>query len=600
MEFHPTLGRPKEGPEVRLKRQIRGKDRLERLSEQLKYMTNEDIEMIRETVKWLDTHYMNKTKSLGRNKRFGLATWILGWGVYRAYDSIRTIKDNIRTLQEQNLLQQDQIIELSHYLNITYGHVSSNRHAITNLQIGMAQINKTLVAALSSVKFIKYTVAIVNDIRIELAKLTLGVMNLEQNVNAIYKYLRVLSARQVNCLVILPNSLGKVLTRVKDDMKRNPRLRLPEDPNTNIWNYYTIMKITPVVMNNFLLIILTIPLTNQSLEMDPYKVYNLPALHPKLKIEFTYQIEGEYLAVSKSRLYAALPTARQIRVCETTEEYLCLMNQVLYPVEKIEWCIYALFTQDQDKIRKYCAINTQKRDANKAQSLGGYLWAISSLKKEKIQIHVEDIKPPLTIVYVSNGCEAYSSNLYISAKSELTSRDDTVVRHVYFQPFNEDYQNLTKYSLIEDLGIKQLTDREIENLPDHLAALPILRFNELKRRLVEIKRPLHIHSNVVAIIVLVGGVLLTPFLAYILWRIYRVHSRVKGLKPVIQLFNEKKGQMFNALVTNRLPTLEAKLTSLLGSIAAIPGTELALPSTSHKPELPPRRDSLPMVELNVT
>ena len=361
-------------------------------------------------------------------------------------------------------------------------------------------------------------------------------------------------------------------------------------------------------MNNFLLIILTIPLTDQSLEMDLYKVYNFPALHPKLKIEFTYQIEGEYLAVSKSRLYAALLTAREIRICETTEGYLCLMNQALYPVGKIEWCIYALFTQDQDKIRKYCAINTQKRDANKAQSFGGYLLAVSSLKKEKIQIrclidtHVEDIKPPLTTVYVSNGCEAYSSNLYIPAKSELTNRDDIVIRHVYFQQFNEDYQNLTKYSLIEDLGIKQLTDREIENLPDHLAALPVLRFNELKRRLVKIKRPLHIHSNVVAIIFLFGGVLLTPFLAYILWRIYKVHSRVKGLKPMIQLFNEKRGQVFNAnaLVTNRLHTLEAKLTSLLGSIAEIPGPELALPSTSHKPELPPRRDSMPMVELNVT
>ena len=103
----------------------------------------------------------------------------------------------------------------------------------------------------------------------------------------IYKYMRVLSARQVNPLVIPPDSLRKVLTRVKDDTKRNPRLRLLEDPNT-IWNYYTIMKITPVVMNNFPLIILTTPLTDQSLEMDLYKVYNLPALHPKLKMEFTY------------------------------------------------------------------------------------------------------------------------------------------------------------------------------------------------------------------------------------------------------------------------------------------------------------------------
>ena len=208
-------------------------------------------------------------------------------------------------------------------------------------------------------------------------------------------------------------------------------------------------------MNDFLLIILTIPLMGQSLEMDLYKVYNLPALHPKLKIEFTYQIEGEYLAISKSKLYAALPTVREIRICETTEGYLCLMNQALYPMGKIEWCICALFTQDQDKIREYCAINTQKRDANKAQSLGGYLWVVSSLIKEKVQIrclidtHVDDIKPPLTIIYVGNGCETYSSNLYIPAKSELTSRDDTVVRHAYFRQFNEDYQNLTKYSLIE-------------------------------------------------------------------------------------------------------------------------------------------------------
>ena len=109
------------------------------------------------------------------------------------------------------------------------------------------------------------------------------------------------------------------------------------------------------------------------------------------------------------------------------------MNQALYPIEKIEWCSYALFAQDQNKVRQYCAINTQKRDANRAQSLDGYLWAESSLKKDKMQVrclldtHVVDKKPPLTIMYVGNGCEAYSNNLYIPAKSELTSRDDTVV-----------------------------------------------------------------------------------------------------------------------------------------------------------------------------
>ena len=147
-----------------------------------------------------------------------------------------------------------------------------------------------------------------------------------------------------------------VLAQAKEDMKRNPRLTLPEDPNINIWNYYSIMKVTPIIMENFLLVILTIPLADQSLVMNLYKVHNMPALHPELHVQFEYQLEGEYLAITKDKQYAALPTARDIRICETTERYLCPMNQALYPVDKIEWCVYALYKQDTEKIGTYCTI----------------------------------------------------------------------------------------------------------------------------------------------------------------------------------------------------------------------------------------------------
>ena len=141
-----------------------------------------------------------------------------------------------------------------------------------------------------------------------------------------------------------------------------------------------------IVMDDFLLIILTIPLTDQSLEMDLYKIYNLPAFHPELKVEFTYELEGEYLAITKNKLYATLPTAREIRICKGTGGYLCLMNQALYPIEKIEWCTYALFTHDEEKKREYYSINTHRQDANKAQSLEGYLWAVTAFEKGKMQI----------------------------------------------------------------------------------------------------------------------------------------------------------------------------------------------------------------------
>ena len=110
--------------------------------------------------------------------------------------------------------------------------------------------------------------------------------------------------------------------------------------------------------------------------MNLYKVHNLPALHPKLHVQFQYQLEGEYLAITKDKQYAALPTAWDIQICETTERHLCPMNHALYPVDKIEWCIYALYKQDIERIGTYCTITTMFRHANMAQSLDGYLWAV--------------------------------------------------------------------------------------------------------------------------------------------------------------------------------------------------------------------------------
>ena len=83
------------------------------------------------------------------------------------------------------------------------------------------------------------------------------------------------------------------------------------------------------------------------------------------------------------------------------------------------------------------------------QSLDGYIWAVSPMRSKKMQIRcltkstVADIKPPLMLIYIGNGCEAYSSNLYITTKSELTSRDDSLTRHDLFLEFNDDYQNIS-------------------------------------------------------------------------------------------------------------------------------------------------------------
>ena len=111
-----------------------------------------------------------------------------------------------------------------------------------------------------------------------------------------------------------------------------------------------------------------------------------------------------------------------------------MFDQALYPVDNTKWCIYVLFIDDMDRIKRNCILKTLNWTTNLAYSLDGYLWAISTLASEKLQVrcvmetHVITIYPPLQIVDVGNGCEAYSASVYIPAKSDLTATMQSITR----------------------------------------------------------------------------------------------------------------------------------------------------------------------------
>ena len=131
-------------------------------------------------------------------------------------------------------------------------------------------------------------------------------------------------------------------------------MKLCEDPETNIWSYYGTVKLTPIVLQDYLMLILTIPLVDQSLQMNLYKVHNLPILHPTLNVHAQYELEGTYLATMMEGMFISLPTALDITLCLITDGHLCMFDQALYPVECTQWCIYALFINDKNQIKRNC------------------------------------------------------------------------------------------------------------------------------------------------------------------------------------------------------------------------------------------------------
>ena len=391
------------------------------------------------------------TNKFKRMKRYSILTWVLGWGVFSNSRSINKIKKNLRVLQDQDLLQDKQIKALAGHLNLTMAHVNRHENMLYELDAKLLILNKTLQSVMVQLSYFCYETNLIDHMQLCINRICTAVYALKEDINALYEYMRVLSTQQLNPLIIPPDMLRYILEQVKDGIRSNARLMFSEDPTQNIWTYYNIIKVTPIVMDDYLMVILTIPLIDSSLDVNLYKVYNLPMLHPKLQIQVEYQLEGAYFATHMHGMYATIPKESDIKLCMMSQGHLCMFDEPLYPVEKIEWCLYALFMNGLSKIYLNCKFTATVQHTNLAHSLDGYLWAISSLATEKLQIcclhhtSVITIEPPLHIVDIGNGCEAFSPTLYIPAKSELTATMQSLTCSQFFLQYNLQYVKMSSF-----------------------------------------------------------------------------------------------------------------------------------------------------------
>ena len=523
------------------------KENNERVQEELKIaysrVSKEELEVLDDILKQVEESYPDlNEKVLKRTKRFGVMSWIMGWGIYSNWRQIKTIKKNIKKLYEQNLLQEQQIQDLAHNLNLTATRVQLHDKMLHNIQVRLNRIDHSIGTLNDIVTFNWVSNNMLLDANVIVNRLITGLIVLRGNVERIYRYLNVIASQEVNPVMIPPPPLRQLLAEVQEEMKSNPRLMLPYDPQTEIYKFYEVMKITPVVVEDVLSMLLTIPLIDKSLQMNMYKVHNLPALHTELGVAAEYILEGDYLAVDEHGLYVALPDAREIQICLTSQGGLCVMNQGLHIVETVEWCVYALFIQNEERIRRDCSMNFKPRKANVAQSMGGYLWAVSSLVGEKMQVrcltetYVEVIKPPLQVIHIGNGCEGYSPSIKIPAKSELTSQNDIAERTTYFLDFNAQYKkskDMGPWNLFE---LDKFTEKKLKGMVEMLPALPPMNYDNLNRRIGELDDyPLEIPVAIIAIVLVISTIFLVATLVGYACIIFRLRKNIKILFPMAKL-----------------------------------------------------------------
>ena len=288
---------------------------------------------------------------------------------------IKKIKENIAILQDATILQDQQITELARYADLTAACIRLHDSQIYGLQYKLLVVEDGIKEMIDVSNFQIYTSYHVTIAQTILSRLQTGTVSIENNIEKIFEYLRIMTNHKATSAVIPPVALRRLLLKIEDHMHTNPRLQLPYDPQTGeIWKYYSVIKVIPIVMDKMLVILMTIPVLDKTLELNIYQVHNLPAIPPGQEVEAIYQLENEYFAIGKHGMYVTLPTEQSVRTCLQTELAICILEQALYPMKHITWCVYALFIDDEERIRRDCKYSVTRVSGNRAISLGGGIF----------------------------------------------------------------------------------------------------------------------------------------------------------------------------------------------------------------------------------
>ena len=543
------------GAEERQKRSIEASQLGQFSTRDLEYLKHQLIEL----ATWSPTH--NRTRRVKRIVDFFVSAGA-AIGALINSGQIKQIKKNIEILQEVTILQGQKIDELARYADLTAERVRQHDSQIYRLQTTLLAVEEGLKEMIDVTNYQIYASYHVSVAQTIVTRLQMGVLAIEGNIDKLFEYLRIMTSHRATSAVIPPVALRRLLLKIEDRMRSNPRLKLPYDPQTqDIWNYYEVMKVTPIILDKMLVILLTIPVLDKSLELNIYRVHNLPSIPPGQEVAATYQLEGDYFAIGKHGVYVTIPTERSVQLCIESNLAICNIGQALYPSKQIRWCIYALFLEDESRINRDCSYSLQKVTGNRAISLGGFLWALSSITPEQLQVrcveetHVIEIQPPLQIVYLGSGCEGYSPSMYLPAKTEMTGQIQLEARREYFLQFNFIFKPDQFGGIWWQFKTKMMSQEEAKQFVAKAEPLGTINYEIMNRQAPTIKPKYGLSLPAPPATMIVGGIVILTLIGLILLAcyIYRMksaydkielikkatHKPISGLRLVLSRMSQK-------------------------------------------------------------
>ena len=191
------------------------------------------------------------------------------------------------------------------------------------------------------------------------------------------------------------------------------------------------------------------------------------------------------------------------------------------------------------------------------------------------------LSPPLQIVDIGNGCEAYSTSIYIPAKSELTTTMQTVARSQFFLDYNFNYTNVSNFLIWHKTNFATLTPDEVKTLKAKMSKLLTMSMDIFNKALENIDEnyPFSMSPKLI-----LGLLILTGLCTIIIGIVFIWYKRKTSLTA------SAIGNLYNLIpsLKEKIPTLDS-LLPILAERALPQNAKNALTSVAvpHQPQPSP-------------
>lgn len=420
-----------------------------------------------------------------RIKRF---LWSLGNSIAigHAYHRINEMNDKLGILQSNDLLLDRKVHVLADNLDktIVFAHALAKRTDL--LREDMREMARATGTQLHELYIGLRRMYHNRRGRSRLRAFETMLTEVERIVAQFNRWLDAIVTGRVTPQMIGPKDMRRYLTEIEKELEKMSGVEVPVDWKSSIWSIYPLIKMTPFLLPDFIVLSLQIPLLKTDVDLHLYAVHNLPAIHPKAGITVEYQLEGKYLAVTADNAFITVPDEHSVRNCETSGRAVCPFKAPLVPRDTCKLCICALFDdiqEDQtDRITELCPVRISNHTQHKAVNLQEGYWAISTPTAFSMYVTCPEktfffkVTPPIGFVNLTGGCVGQSSHLFLPAEIHHTM----VYHEEERREFIRDYMSVVKsyddlkiwsYFNFSDATLERLAKQEdspLPHLPPHL------------------------------------------------------------------------------------------------------------------------------------